>query len=104
MVSRIQNVNNSTGQRVPLPQQINYKWGERDGGRNLSIKRHRRELVQCVDFLWILIQMHCKFKNYQDTYEIIGNLSTHWIYDGIKKLLLVNKRITGTGFSLNFKT
>lgn len=59
-----------------------------------------RQLIPCVDFIWILIQINYKFKKYYDIYEIIGNLNTHWIYNGIKKLLLINKSVMGTGFFL----
>lgn len=58
-----------------------------------------RQLIQCVDFLWVLIQIIYKFKKYYNIYEIIGNLNSHWIYNGIKKPLLINKSIMGTRFS-----
>ena len=56
MFGKTQNMRNDPGQVTGLLQQINDKgWRKKkDGGRNLLIKNHIRQPIQCMGLIWDL--------------------------------------------------
>lgn len=72
---------------------LNCKREEGEGGSKQQNKQKlkKQNQSQCIDFLWILIQINKLFRKH-DIYEITRNLNIDLILDDTEKLLLITFR------------